>query len=117
MAKKRKQVRKTAPTSRRSKTSGVAGPELLIWALHGLQQEIDATRARLAELEAQARQLRSTSRGSSEAESAADEEDTPKTPARATKKRARKKRQLSDEARNRIAEAQKRRWAAYRQSK
>ena len=94
-----------AKTRKSAKTgTGSASRELLTWALHGLEQEIATTRLRLQELESQARKLRASTRGGAVAAAAGD------APAAAVPK-ARKKRKLSADARRRIAEAQKRRWA------
>ncbi len=111
MAKKRKQAVKRQARS----TSGT--PELVTWALQGIQQAIDETRAKLADLEAQARKLRGASRGAAAAPEADGAEAAPA--ARATRKatRGRKKRTLSADARRRIAEAQKRRWAKVKKEK
>lgn len=98
-----------AKSRKSAKTGGAKGGnhELLSWALQGLEQAIASTRERLHELEAQARKLMSTSRAAKSAE-----------PARAAApKPARKKRKLSADARRRIAEAQKRRWAKTRAAK
>lgn len=132
MAKKRKQARKSASPAVRSSArsashrpsrpapSQAANPELLSWALQGLQQEIDATRNRLADLEAQARSLRSSTRAQSASAAAntsakpADESEATRSSPKATRRR---KRKLSPEARARIADAQKRRWEAYREAK
>jgi cell division protein FtsB len=93
--------------TRKSTRTGVGGnSELLTWALHGLEQEIATTRQRLQDLEAQARQLRSGTRGAARAAAA----DDTASAATGTGK-VRKKRKLSADARRRIAEAQKRRWA------
>jgi hypothetical protein len=135
MAKNRKQARKSArraarsasparsavPARRRPRSSvpQPASPELLTWAMQGLQQEIEATRNRLADLEAQARSLRSSARTQS-ANAAdtsappADESDVTTSSRKGTRRR---KRKLSPEARARIADAQKRRWEAYREAK
>jgi hypothetical protein len=86
--------------------------ELLTWALHGLEQEIATTRQRLQELEAQARQLRGSTRAAATA-SAADGAPA----AGRTVKTPRKRRKLSADARRRIAEAQKRRWAKAKAAK
>ncbi len=108
MAKKRKK----ATGSRRQ--AGNAAPELVTWAMHGIQQAIDAARARLEDLEAQARKLRGATRAVAAAAagtfSGAKDDDAAAAPASAT----RGKRTLSPEARNRISEAQKRRWAKAR---
>lgn len=108
MAKKRKRAVKGQARSART-------PELVTWALQGIQQAIAETRARLAELEAQARKLRGTVRGAAAELFAGDEADAAPTARKAT--RARKKRTLSAEARRRIAEAQKRRWAKVKKEK
>ena len=93
--------------TRKSTRTGVSGnSELLTWALHGLEQEIANTRQRLQDLEAQARQLRSGTRGAAKA---AATDDTAGAATGAGK--VRKKRKLSADARRRIAEALKRRWA------
>ena len=113
MAKKRTQAVKT-----RQQQSGTATPELVTWALHGIQQAIDAARAKLEDLEGQARKLRGATRAAASAAVetfAAERKADPATPAKPAK--ARKKRKLSDDARNRIAEAQKRRWAKVRAKK
>lgn len=97
--------------SRKSAKTGLASGnrELLTWALQGLEQEIATTRQRLQELESQARRLRASSRGAAAA--------TTEAPAAASAPRARKKRKLSADARRRIAEAQKRRWAKAKANK
>lgn len=109
MAKSRKstQTRKAATTN----------SEWLAWALEGIEHAIAATRQRLEDLEAQARQLRSGRAVAAPAASMAPVAES--APAKA-KKRASKgtaQRKLSADARKRIAEAQKRRWAKYRAAK
>ena len=79
---------------------------MLTWALHGLEQEIATTRQRLQELESQARKLRASTRG---ARRRCTADASARRPQAAPK--VRKKRKLSADARRRIAEAQKRRWA------
>lgn len=92
--------------SRKSSNTGLGNSrELLTWALHGLEQEIATTRARLLELESQARALRASARGASPAGAPAATAGETAAP------KVRKKRKLSADARRRIAEAQKRRWA------
>lgn len=107
MAKKRTQAAK-----KQQRQSGTATPELVTWALHGIQQAIDAARAKLEDLEAQARRLRSATRAAAAETFAAERKEDAATPTK-----ARKKRKLSADARNRIAEAQKRRWAKVRAKK
>ena len=99
--------------SRKSTKSGSGGSrELLTWALQGLEQEITTVRQRLQELESQARTLRGSSRGRGAATASASE-----APAAEAEPTVRKKRKLSADARRRIAEAQKRRWAKARANK
>lgn len=106
MAKKQRAVKKQRQTR-------TAAPEMVTWALHGIQQAIDAARARLEDLEAQARRLRGATRAAAAAAVESLATDTaPVKPARAAKKR-----KLSAEARKRIADAQKRRWAKVRATK
>ena len=100
--------------TRKSTRTGIGGSrELLTWALHGLEQEIATTRQRLQELESQARTLRASARGVVVAASRARRQ-RPRLRPRPT---VRKKRKLSADARRRIAEAQKRRWAKARAGK
>lgn len=98
-----------AKTRKSTRTSVGGNRELLTWALHGLEQEIATTRQRLADLEAQARKLRASSRG------AAVPDDT--AAAASSAAAPRKRRKLSADARRRIAEAQKRRWAKAKAAK
>ncbi len=110
MAKKRTQAVK-----KRQRRSGTASPELVTWALNGIQQAIDAARAKLEDLEAQARRLRGATRAAAAAAVESFTAEGQAAPAKPAK--ARKKRKLSADARNRIAEAQKRRWAKVRAKK
>ena len=100
-----------AKSRKSTKATKTTGGDLLTWALHGIEQAIATARQRLSDLEAQARKLRSSSRGA--AASTASDDAAEATP----KKTARKKRKLSPEARKRIADAQKRRWAKARAAK
>lgn len=109
-------VKKRRQTAAKQRQSGSATPELVTWAMHGIQQAIDMARARLEDLEAQARKLRGATRTAAAAAAgtfsgSSEDADATSTPT------ARKKRTLSPEARNRIAEAQKRRWAKTRAKK
>ena len=85
--------------SRKSTRTSLSGGnrELLTWALHGLEQEIASTRQRLQELEARARQLRTSARGTGAQATA--EGATSASPAA---KPARKRRKLSADARRRM---------------
>ena len=85
--------------------------ELVGWALGGIEREILMTRERLASLTAQADTLRSrlarpASRGQAAAAAAAEETG----PAN----RKRRRRRMSPEARKRISEMMKKRWAERR---
>jgi hypothetical protein len=101
-----------AKTRKLTKTGLGGSRELLTWALHGLEQEITSTRQRLQELESQARKLRASARGAIAVALGASE-----APAVSAAPKVRKKRKLSADARRRIAEAQKRRWAKARAGK
>ena len=79
--------------------------ELIGWALGGLEREIVATRDRLAALTSQAAALRKKM-GSAPAAVAA--------PAAADAGRTRRRRTMSPEARKRISEMMKKRWAERR---
>ena len=96
--------------SRKSAKAASGSNELVTWALHGLEQLIENTRQRLQELEAHARKLRGAGKAAASSAPAAEA-----TTAGAPK--ARKKRKLRADARRRIAEAQKRRWAKVRAAK
>lgn len=84
--------------------------ELIGWALGGIEREITATRDRLAALTAQANTLRSRlPRGTALGVShAAGDSGT------AGKGRRRRRRKMSPEARKRISDMMKKRWAERR---
>lgn len=87
--------------------------ELIGWALGGIEREIGTTRERLASLTAQANALRArVSRRASGAVAALSMRGET-APARAGRKR-RKRRKMSPEARKRISEMMKKRWAERR---
>ncbi|HXW06108.1 MAG TPA: hypothetical protein VD833_12805 [Vicinamibacterales bacterium] len=92
------------PRSRRGVL--VKSAELIGWALGGLEREIAETRERLASLTAQAAKLRAQAgrRGRGAAASAAPE-------AAAPPRRGRRRRKMSAEARKRLSEATRKRWA------
>jgi hypothetical protein len=79
--------------------------ELMGWALGGIEREISATRERLAALTAQANQLR----GRLGARAAAAAGQVVEAGARVGRRRRRRK--MSPEARKRIAENMRKRWA------
>lgn len=84
-------------------------PEILAWALHGVEREIALTRERLAHLTVQARKMRG--RVGSAAAHVAEPVRKAVAPAR------KRKRKLTPEGRRRIIEAVKRRWAAQKRAK
>ena len=89
--------------------------ELIGWALGGLEREIVATRARLSSLTAQAATLRTRlgKRAAPAASTAAAASfDEP-----AVTGRKRRRRRMSPEARKRISEMMKKRWAERRKGR
>jgi len=91
----------------------IKSAELIGWALGGLEREIVMTRERLSSLIAQAAKLRKrigVKRGGTGAASAA-------AAGGAAKGRKRRRRRMSPEARKRISEMMKKRWAERRKGK
>lgn len=88
--------------------------EVIGWALGGLEREIAMTRERLASLTAQASTLRSKLSGS--AASTASQASSGGTAA-AGEGRDKRRRKMSPEARKRISEMMKKRWAERRKGK
>ena len=89
--------------------------ELIGWALGGLEREIVATRARLSALTTQAAKLRArlgTRAPAAPGTAAAATFDEP-----AVTGRKRRRRRMSPEARKRISEMMKKRWAERRKGK
>jgi hypothetical protein len=101
------------PPGRRRKNKDVLvkSAELIGWAIGGIEREINSTRERLASLTAQAAKLRARAgtKGASGPGSAAA--DAP------TNGRKRRRRKMSPEARKRISEMMKKRWAERRKGK
>jgi len=92
----------------------VKSAELIGWAIGGIEREIVHTRERLAALTAQAASLRTRagvkrSAGAMEAGAAA-----PDAPSNGRKRR---RRRMSPEARKRISEMMKKRWAERKKGK
>jgi hypothetical protein len=90
--------------------------DMIGWAIGGLEREISQTRETLARLMAQAAQLRSRAgakagAGQGGAVAAAGESEPVK------KGRKRRRRTMSPEARKRISEMMKKRWAERRKAK
>lgn len=88
--------------------------EVIGWALGGLEREISMTRERLASLTSQASTLRSKLSGASAASSAAPSSSAGTAAAGEGRQRRRK---MSPEARKRISEMMKKRWAERRKGK
>jgi hypothetical protein len=109
------------PRGRPRKTQGdvlMKSAEMIGWAIGGIEREIMATRERLAALTAQANTLRSKLPGGSVrgAASAAASAAVNAGEATVTKvKRTRRK--MSPEARKRISDMMKKRWAERRKAK
>jgi hypothetical protein len=88
--------------------------EMIGWAIGGIEREILATRERLTALTAQANALRSKLPGGTAIARTAGEDESP---AAGASGRKRKRRQMSPEARKRISEMMKKRWAERRKGK
>lgn len=97
----------------------IRSAELIGWALGGIEREIVETRHRLASLTAQAAQLRhkvgakAARAGSAASAAAAGAVDVVST---APPGRTRRRRKMSPEARKRISEMMKKRWAERRKA-
>lgn len=87
--------------------------EMIGWALGGLEREIAQTRERLSTLTSQATRLRARLAGSG-AGATESTADAPEEEATAGGGRRRKRRKMSPEARKRISEMMKKRWAERR---
>ena len=99
---------------RKDKDALVKSAELIGWAIGGIEREIVQTRERLAALTAQAANLRERaglkrSSGAMDAGAAGSEPST--------NGRKRRRRRMSPEARKRISEMMKKRWAERRKGK
>jgi hypothetical protein len=96
----------------------VKSAELIGWAIGGIEREIGQTRERLAALTAQAAKLRARAgiRGSSARAAAAGSGPSAVSEA-AGNGRKRRRRKMSPEARKKISEMMKKRWAERRRSK
>ena len=94
----------------------IKSAELIGWALGGLEREIVETKNRLAALTAQAAQLRGrvAGRGAAPAATAASGAAGAAETAEAEGGRKKRRRKMSPEARKRISEMMKKRWAERR---
>ena len=94
----------------------IRSAELIGWALGGIEREIAETRTKLSALTAQAAQLRSRA-GLKLTRGAAAVPGTPGTENEAPAPgRKRRRRKMSPEARKRISEMMKKRWAERKKS-
>jgi hypothetical protein len=99
----------------------IRSAELIGWALGGIEREIVETRKRLASLTAQAAQLRNRvgatgARGAAAATSAAMPSEATE-PVETGNGRRKRRRRMSPEARKRISEMMKKRWAERKRGK
>lgn len=88
--------------------------EFIGWALGGIEREIAMTRARLSSLTAQANTLRARAGRGKGTQSSAASDGSSYAEAGGGLRRARKRRTMSPEARKRISEMMKKRWAERR---
>ena len=104
------------PRGRPRKTQGTVlmkSAEMIGWAIGGLEREIVATRQRLSELTAQANALRSKLPGRLPRTQTVAGLESLENPPAAPK---RKRRKMSREARKRISDMMKKRWAERRKA-
>jgi hypothetical protein len=90
--------------------------EFIGWALGGLEREIAQTRERLSSLTAQAAKLRARV-GQTSSRAAMPAEASTAGAIGEGASRRRRRRNMSPEARKRISEMMKKRWAEYRKTK
>lgn len=94
--------------------------EMIGWAIGGIEREILATRERLASLTAQANALRAklpaSARGAAGATAPAPEGGAAVTATEGNGRRRRRRRTMSPEARKRISDMMKKRWAERRKA-
>ena len=89
----------------------IRSAELIGWALGGIEREIVETRNKLSALTAQAAQLRGRVGGKGTRGAAAGSAAIPTEGEPAPAGRKRRRRKMSPEARKRISEMMKKRWA------
>ena len=95
----------------------IRSAELIGWALGGIEREIAETRAKLSALTAQAAQLRSrVGRKVARGPAAAPGSTVAEGELSAETGRKRRRRRMSPEARKRISEMMKKRWAERKKS-
>jgi hypothetical protein len=94
----------------------IRSAQLIGWALGGIEREILETRSKLAALTSQAAQLRKRVGARGPGRPAADPPESEATAAPAPN-RKRRRRKMSPEARKRISEMMKKRWAERKRTK
>jgi hypothetical protein len=107
------------PRGRPRKTQGdilLKSAEMIGWAIGGLEREIVTTRERLSALTAQANALRAKLPGGTRQAAAATVGSEAAGPVAASSTRARRRRKMSPEARQRISEMMTKRWAERRKT-
>jgi hypothetical protein len=90
--------------------------EMIGWAIGGIEREIAQTRERLATLTAQASQLRKRAGSTARTPGAPAPREAEAQPA-AAKTPRKKRRKMSPEAKKRISEMMKKRWAERKRAK
>ena len=108
------------PRGRPRKNQGdvlVKSAEMIGWAIGGIEREIMSTRERLAALTAQAATLRSKLPAGGGARGGVSPAGATATGETANVKEKRRRRKMSPEARKRISEMMKKRWAERRKGK
>jgi|SRR5829696_1357692 len=95
----------------------IRSAELIGWALGGIEREIGETRSRLASLTSQAAQLRKRIGARGPGRPAAADAPPAHEATAAPVGRKRRRRKMSPEARKRISEMMKKRWAERKRSK
>ena len=97
----------------------IRSAELIGWALGGIEREIVETRGKLAALTSQAAQLRKRVgiRGPGRPPASASPVEETETTAAAGTGRKRRRRKMSPEARKRISDMMKKRWAERKRGK
>jgi hypothetical protein len=101
---------------RKNKDVLIKSAELIGWAIGGLEREISQTRERLASLTAQAARLRARAGAKGSPAGSATSGPVAVSSERADG-RKRRRRKMSPEARKRISEMMKKRWAERRKGK
>jgi hypothetical protein len=114
------QEERTMPRGRPRKKKGdvlIKSAELIGWAIGGIEREISQTRERLAALTTQAAKLRKRAGAEGSSAMAAARDAFSASAGAPAEKVRKKRRKMSPEARKRISEMMKKRWAERRKGK